>query len=206
LDEWLSVRYGWRLLLYDIQDIAAAIGQTEGKLRERQSQRSGISQQWEDDLSFVYTQPGVFTNDYTDIRSNDFSVRGRVITDFLPATVSVNPFVTYWEVIPFSFVIDWLINIGRSITTLSFLILNDRYTACWGISHKVERQASLVTTALDTRVFNSYQTVSQSYEVYYRVPCLIPKLPLLKTNFSAAKFVDLVALIDGLIRGVVLYY
>jgi hypothetical protein len=196
----LETRYGWRLLLYDIRDINDFIKKFDEKQRLRNKERVGALFTFDDDLS-KYFPSGIVDRYLTDNRKTELNVRGRIIADFVPSRVILNPITTGWEVVPYSFVIDWFFNIGQALNAMSFLTLNDQYTACWSYSMSVTRTASMEAIWAPNYEGSSTQTVLQSYEVIRRQPCNVPLLPAWENRLDIPKYIDILGLIDGLMRG-----
>lgn len=198
---WLEGRYGWRLLCKDIEDIAYTLLTLDTKFHERQKWVEEVNLTWEEDLSYSEET----ANDkriYSDIRSINASVRGLLVADFIPAKISVNPFVTGWEVIPYSFVVDWFLGVGQAISALSFLIVSDQYTAAWAYKYNCTRTGVLTHIPKGTNVYDAYQTVDQTYEVISRNPCTVPTIPAFSNRFDLPKFIDLAGLLFGLLTGI----
>jgi len=140
---WLEQRYGWRTLLYDIQDLYTAVESFNEETMTRVSERvgCGATRNLVDQVTLDVVGPinssgssafdiGSYTvNRYTQV---NISMRGRVVADFTPAKFSFNPAVTAWELIPFSFVLDWLVSVGYSIQALSLTLMAKDYVACYG--------------------------------------------------------------------------
>lgn len=202
LQQWLEARYGWRLLIYDMQDIAKVIQEMDEERRTRNKKRTGITDNYTDDLSRLI-DTAICVYDLADFREVELGVRGRVIADFEPARVSINALITAWEIVPYSFVIDWFLNIGKALETLSFLYCTDRYTAAYGVELNVTR-----TSVLDTFAYKSgysgiqTQTVDQTWQLYYRKPVLVSPIPSFKNRLDVPKVIDLLGLADGLFRGI----
>lgn len=198
--KWLEARYGWRLLAYDMQDIANTLIGWDEEARTRQKDRTGVEFTKTEDFSTVLNQPAaIFT--YTDIRKVRINVRGAVIADFLPPRIQLNPFVTGWEVIPYSFVVDWFINVGKALDALSFLVLTDRYTASVSTAFWGHREGLLSVTPLGDSVWDAYQVVDHSYEYLRRKPTYVSSLPQYVNRVDIPKGFDLTALLFGLFGG-----
>lgn len=197
---WLEARYGWRLLLYDIQDIQDVIWKLGNRSRKRNKANSGAEFTWSDDWS--YSEAGSnFTASYSDIRVNRLNFRGFIVADFEPSLIKLNPVTTAWEIVPWSFVIDFFLGVGTWLEALSFLALNDTYTAAYGYQYEVTRTGNLSFTGLGDSVWKVYQTVDQHYEVLRRVPVVVSTIPLPSHNFDVLKGLDLIALSFGLVLG-----
>lgn len=131
-ETWLEGRYGWRLLAYDIEGINEAIG----KLGEHHFPLIRGYSTNSSDASYV-TNLGGPANHYkrynhssqvpfpgygSGVRTESMvrEVRAGVILEaVIQDILEIDPLVTAWEVIPFSFILDWFINIGDVITAYS---------------------------------------------------------------------------------------
>jgi hypothetical protein len=131
---------------------------------------------------------------YTDLSEYTVNVRGVIVADFMPSRIILNPVTTAWELTTLSFVLDWFLNVGQALNALSFLALNDRYTASQGFSVTGRRTGSRTTTWKPTYSGTTVQEVEQNWEVLSRKPCYISKIPLPKVRLDGAKVVDLIAL------------
>lgn len=129
------------------------------------------------------------------------SVRGTVTADVRPPAFMFNPVVTAWELVTYSFVIDWVINIGQMLESWSFLVIAEDYSASGGIfiDHKVETITSDVASNIPTSVGTAFGGVSSwsSGEYLYtrRTPTSVSTLPHFALNLDALKVGDLLALI-----------
>lgn len=133
---WLEHRYGWRPLMYDILDASELIQ----KLMDGASELQRSSLTTSKDGSSVTTKTQTAGFGYRDLANQvsgyevnqglryDHIIRktGRVelragimIRDAVRSYATVDPIVTGWEIIPFSFVLDWLVNVGDFLTVLS---------------------------------------------------------------------------------------
>jgi hypothetical protein len=68
------------------------------------------------------------------------------------AKVAMNPLLTAWELIPYSFVIDWFVNIGDAIKLNLSMNYAEEVAACWSIRTK--------TTTTDILTYPYNQTSS----------------------------------------------
>lgn len=113
---WLEGRYGWRPLAYDIRDLNEAVREFDDK-REIWTERSGHNYAVETEGShqpFYNTVFGTVTMTY--VARTKHSVRGSVSALFRPARFIVDPLQTGWELVPFSFVVDWALGVGQAIS------------------------------------------------------------------------------------------
>lgn len=200
-DLWLEGRYGWRLMLYDMNDIIDIINGC-GNDRKRFTERAGYTENFTNTW-VESTTVGIST---FDIRFSDrvtLGVRGSVGADITPPRYYLDPINTAWELIPWSFVVDWIIGVGSWLQSLSFLILSSDHTACYGYSCKVVRTTELLP---ETCTFQSgysgtwWFTGTCESEHTIRVPTSIPRLPRLQTKIDGFKLNDLMYLMFSLLR------
>lgn len=199
---WLQGRYGWRILVYDIQDINKLIETIDEEQLTRAKERVGESFNYSEDNSrSLYAS---WYRNTSDLTSYKFSVRGSIIADFMPNRIQLNPVVTAWELVPYSFVVDWFFSIGRALEALSFLAVNNLYTAATGIYCEVDRSVS--SSVIPDSNWTSYTTdvdswsASEKWTYKERVPAIVSYLPSLNVNLNYFKVLDLVALIGQALR------
>jgi hypothetical protein len=131
-DVWLELRYAWRPMLYDMQDIGEALKRlSEGV--EDPLQRAYASQKLD-------ALPTVVTNTSQDIVVpgwGQVGLSGFRVDAVLSTAAStsahaavgvqvttrdvtlVDPLITAWELVPFSFVLDWFVTIGSILSAFS---------------------------------------------------------------------------------------
>lgn len=197
---WLEARYGWRPLIYDIRELNEAIKNFDER-RSRYSKRKGG-----DTSSTVETESetvwGYVTHVLTISDEITIGLRGSVVADITVPKVQINPLITGWELVPFSFVIDWFLQVGKSIAAMSFLLMQSNYTAAQGINVTINRTTSLELTETRTGYQSGQCTQSSNFvaTASKRVPTSVPLFPRIKLNLNAFKIADLVALIIQRIR------
>jgi hypothetical protein len=193
-EKWLESRYGWRLLIYDIKDIIKAVNSLdEHRMRYRESVGSTKSESFSDThyyYSTLYNSETVFTT------VAEVGLRGTIVADIEPPKIALNPITTAWELIPYSFVADWFVNVGKYLESMSFLALSHKHYAAAGLSAKVTRIGTSEVSWVDPSwtaseySFNSY-CVSEST---VRNPASVPYSPSIDVNIDATKIADLGAL------------
>lgn len=125
-DRWMEGRYAIRPVIYDAMDCIKAAQRNLAQNPARKTYRSGAS-----DTSTV-TQTGVLTKmvtgDYKMYATlqtvRNISARAGVLAaiDEVTAVTSWGlnqPFTALWELLPFSFVVDWFFNVGKTIASWS---------------------------------------------------------------------------------------
>lgn len=202
---WLEGRYGWRTLLYDLEDLHGMVTHL-GKAKDRQRGKS------ETGITIPVTSITDTTSSYIRIHTETteewvISWNGRVVADFKSEPLQINPFVTGWELVPFSFVIDWFVSVGNAIQVNTLLAYAEEYTASGGISIQYNKVRNLTYTPISNYTPGSTWTVSGSdvenvtVESLARVPMTLSNLPQFKVRLDALKIVDLIALARQLTRG-----
>lgn len=150
---WLEYNYGWRPL---VQDVYGAIDVLKGDLPEltvRVSPHGTFSQKLPDRISYTYLQ-----GESTRVTHFDSTCRGFSKTT-IKATFTVkdpavltanaigltNPALVVWELVPYSFVVDWFLPIGSWL---------ERQTAMLGLN-----LVKASTTRTTVRTWTSSTTV-----------------------------------------------
>jgi hypothetical protein len=195
-NSWLEGRYGWRILYYDMVEISELLSKIEDK-RTRLKERVGDSQSDESvSLEVIDNSLGTGIYTFSILDQVETSYRGSIIADISPPDIIFNPVLTAWELIPYSFVIDWFIHVGRFIESLSFLALATDYSGAIGMQTKITRKAKFQSLE-GTRNYSDEGTQFESICVannVRRVPRTVPTQPFVNVNLNAFKVFDLVAL------------
>lgn len=195
-DLWLEGRYGWRPLAHDISDLSDALHKFD-KTRTRYSERVGERFSQEIDNSFTSVIPDWLELHYHIFDTVEVSVRGSVVADISPARFKFDLLQTAWETVPYSFVADWLVNVGQALSALNFVLHAKDYTAAYGVKIDVSRSCS---TSLTNLVNGNYSltspcTATSSMKYKGRTPCTVSTIPQIKLRMNTAKGLDLVALV-----------
>lgn len=194
-NEWLSWRYGWRTLMYDIQNINELLSEFDSK-RTRWKETQGVTQRHE--VSEVTSKE--FDYWYCQKTTTDKvtkSLRGTVIADIEIPKLQFNPFVTAWEKIPLSFVLDWFVTVGKAIDAASFLCFSSAYSASRGIRVDMERLRTLTDVSAKPGYVSGGCELALTTKAYreVRIPCSVPVTPHLTLNLDSKRVLDLVALV-----------
>lgn len=203
---WLEGRYGWRILMYDLMDIQKVISDLDSQ-RTRFKQRTGESFSFSEQVQeTVSDNAATITATYLD--RWEVSLRGNVIADFRSPKFRFNPITTGWELITFSFVIDWVIDIGSWLESLSLLALAADYRASVGFKVTYVRYQSGMSWNFhdDPDGFGTWsgsysQDATVNCERVFRTPYSVSKHPHILPNLDVYKIMDLVALTVTAIGG-----
>lgn len=205
-DAYLSARYGMRPLLNDMQVITNSIF----GLKQRASEGE------------TFTGQGVITSSVSDTieapgsnggvksyiigvwqRNTITSYRARVYSRIKPQELIINIPKTVYEVTRASFVLDWFINVGQWLDTMSAAIHHTDMTAAIGV--KTIQTANLVGGRLRrTDGYSGQFNCSGTYTVITttRMPIAvrIPTTPDVRLNLDLLKVLDLTFMAKQLMK------
>jgi hypothetical protein len=189
---WLEARYGWRILFKDTNDLSAALNHFN-KARTRYTARP-------QDVAHVSNKT-IHESDseahvaYTVVEDQIvYGARGCITADIKPPQFAFDPLATAYELIPYSFVVDWVVNIHDMLQTLAFLRMNREYTASEGRSITFTRNWHV---DVDFKPGYSGQVTSIGKYVaewVNRNPRTIPLTPSVSTNVTGLHIADAFAL------------
>jgi hypothetical protein len=208
-DQWMEIRYALRPLYYDAKQIIEAINSTKPKpgdiLRFTASEKFSEYEFVQDVPYSVNSTRGIYADKSVSI---DGKVRAGVLTrleslSLLNIWGCDSIIETAWELLPFSFIIDWFFNIGDFI-------------ASWTPEVGISTLTSWVTTEYDQvqtisfhsekigNYFDTYQlTGGMVYTQHVYDRQISPNRPLLPTydvSLDFAKLVDLAIIAKKLWR------
>lgn len=191
---WLEGRYGWRILLYDIEDINNLIEQLSEARPEFAKERVG-GQYVEIITESPYYADASGTRLYNKVTTLDVSLRGNIVAAYDPPAIIFNPVNTAWELVKFSFIVDWILNVGTWIQSLSFLLLSRHHYAAVGTYGKITREVNLVSyTPANGYTGDSSFSSKVEAQITERLPSSVPLRPLPGLDLDVFKVADLLAL------------
>lgn len=202
--KWLEYRYGWRTLYYDLLSIVEAVNAIDDQ-RTRYSERAGES--WSEVYNSVIPAPAVKdASTLNMVFSREVSLRGSVVADIQPPKFSMNPAVTAWELVTFSFIIDWFLDIGQWLAASSFLVFNAQHYAAGGVKLTSEKR-STYNYYLDPNdpVWKSSTSAVGGYgnaELTTRSPSRVSLTPQIKFDIDTQKVIDMIAIVLTMYLGV----
>jgi len=197
-NNWLSYRYGWRTFMYDCKNLHKAVARLDEK-RIRYSKRARSFDEWSETEKVTNTRlilGTTFSVVENVVTTYKVELVGTVNADVTVPAFSFNPAVTAWELIPYSFIVDWFVGVGTAISALSFLAAQRRYAASWGCRISAIKNVSLAGTSVKSGVTgNCESSGSGTAELVVRVPCSVPIVPQLTFKLDTRKVIDLLAMV-----------
>lgn len=192
---WLEGRYGWRTLRYDIQDLNHAFAEFDVKrTRYTESRGTTYSKQI---IELEHASMSAGTYDINHEYQLEIGVRGVVTADISPARFRANIAVTAWELVPFSFVVDWLYDIGNALESMVFLTSVKQYSASYGT--KVSCTYTLSTSNLNRdsgfTAWSFNRTHVEKGTWTYRTPTGVSITPSTQLKLDGFKVLDILALV-----------
>lgn len=208
---WLELRYGWTPLIMEVQGAIKALGKRD-PIKPRATSRRVVShteiQNWamnlvqsgyqDETYSFIFTQT---------VKARAYCLYEAELTTRLARDFGVEQFpLAAWELVPYSFVVDWFIPIGNWIEALTpklgikilaegIVVSNDRI-----LSRMCSAQSAPIVDGLvrytRTGVLNNTDIYSTS--VKERIPSLkevLLQLPSPDVKLNVKRVADSVALL-----------
>lgn len=198
---WLEGRYGWAQLANDIINFNNTMTEFDSE-RKRYSERVGTTTNYTTTSTLKvfdwYSSAAHWVNvsdTYT------IGLRGSVTADIEPPKFIFNPILTGWELLTLSFVVDWFINIGQWLESMSFRSLSSSYTAASGMHVSMVRNIYNQGTTYKNGVSGDVNTLGLiTSELTVRNPASVSNNPLIKLRLDAFKITDLLALLRQRLR------
>lgn len=206
-DLWMEGRYFIRPLMYDLGDCIKAFKKSRVFYPHRQTFRSGRSASAENiqDGVIYATYPGWYEYVGRKTSTTIVSVRSGVLAA-LDAISEASiwgldqPFDALWELVPFSFVVDWFFNVAKTIAswsprfgirTLTSWVTVDT-TVSQGIFHTGFHMLSPPVNVYENAASGSGAFVLKVAHTRVRTPNPSrPILPTFEVHLDAAKLLDL---------------
>jgi hypothetical protein len=127
-NNWLQLQYGWKPLLQDIEGSLTALSRlalSSQPFVQRVTASASADSTFERRFAqaFAYPDPGPsgieVTHTQTRVKMAISYVIASPLQSFLGQTGFTNPINLLWEILPFSFVVDWFTGIGPYLESLS---------------------------------------------------------------------------------------
>lgn len=195
-NDWLSYRYGWRPVIYDIKSLYELYLNYDEKVK-RLSERRGLKVSTNE----TYSEPEVNGSYWRYYYSNSIryttSLTGSVCADIAVPQLQFNPLQTAWELIPYSFVIDWFVTTGKALAAAAFVSTAVDYVSSYGYNVTGTRVRDMEFVYLRGSCTSHSSSFHQQCvtQVERRTPCAIPLTPFRTVRLDRYKIADLVSLV-----------
>lgn len=192
---WLEGRYGWRTLRFDLISLDHAVRNFDSS-RKRFTESRGTTYSYTTRvMGDSSTSAGVYTT-YRD-ENIEIGVRGSICADISPARFRASAVTTAWELLPWSFVIDWLFSVGSMLESAQFLATVDNYAAGTGLKAMADVQYTVgnLRRAAGVTSWSFSRNQREAGEWIYRKPARVSLNPQSRLKFDVWKGVDSLALV-----------
>lgn len=212
---WLEARYGWRQIAFDLEAITEAIyklNRTKPPFIRGYAQDENVGTPYTGTYpasSYMrYVTPSTLAYDYGRCRLDINQTRTRrtragvILEALIDDLVEINPFVTAWEVIPFSFIVDWFVNIGDVIAAYSPSV-TENLLGAWSSQEQITETTCVLTPATVGNPTSGFYYSPSSTTPYTCVTTNITKTRVsespsaslaLRFNLDDVKIVDLASI------------
>lgn len=209
-DQWLQLQYGWKPLLQDIYGVCEELANRHTSWpKEEKVEASAQDSVTDTKVSLVYYN-GHVIGSTTESKTTAITVRGGFMITAGPeqklAKLGLsNPALLGWELIPYSFVVDWFLPVGDWLNTLDgawFQSASKGYR-----STKIRTEYKLMTIFNGIPVpagyggevtFSGFKEAHVAYETYDRQPASgfpSPSFPRPKNPLSLTHLLNALALV-----------
>jgi len=209
-NRWMECRYALRPMMYDAKGIITSYYSDYKRQKMRRTFRayaSDVANTTSTDVLLYSTSAGTVRGNMSASRSLD--VRAGVLT-FVESLQTLSlwgftePIEAVWELIPYSFIIDWFFNIGKLIASWTPNI-GFKALASWYVVTDYTYLSCSLTSGTNIPSYNywDYRYVSGSYSmtsvVKYRCPHPDrPTIPQVQFHLSKVKLLDLGIILKNL--------
>jgi hypothetical protein len=205
---WLEYSYGWKPLIGSIYGIAENV---VGFVRNNDK----VSASGKEVISFRTTVPYSFSG-ITVPGGIPVELEGKAVTRYaitmrpnydltLAKWSSLNPYSLAWELMPYSFVIDWFLDIGSYMRNLETALIADNQFNSGIVSKLVYcRIKAAVSSSRYVSTAGEWQEIRGSAEKYQsdfsrvKLPSYpLPTLPSFQMDLGASRLLSAAALLRG---------
>lgn len=153
---WLQWQMGWKPLYSDLEKIFELLS-GDPNVTERTRGKSVYHDLIVKNINSSIVLPNTETHTIKGTDTTIIDISGYVIADILSSNnrVERNPFVSIWEMLPYSFVLDYFFSIGNWIKSMATVPNFIRYNAAVG--YRIVREIDVQLTGLTGPGLWSYQ-------------------------------------------------
>lgn len=199
-DMWLEARYGWRPLIYDAEDALHALNHT----RKKGSTLKGTASHVET-INLTHADLGVPVSPYESMSTTEYVTGTRTYRSAAYASplwdgggqFGLNVVQTAWELVPYSFVIDWFVDVGgwlqSSMPRFGVRDLGQQLSIKEELNYEVIRNYNWDLTSLYTGSLIGIRR-QKEFKGYYRSRAAPPTFPRVNPRITTPKLIDMTLL------------
>ncbi len=210
-DNWLALQYGWKPLLQDIHGAMDAIARLNLASVVVYTARSSAQAEDRKELKLslgVANSPVIGLQIDHGTRVIRYGIRYAIdnhLSTFLAQTGFANPINLAWEVLPYSFVVDWFIPIGPYLESLTawnglqfldgYKVVLDKTTTIWSTGYTGKLNVNDVN---DKQMVSYYGSARREWVSYARTKLTSfpsQSIPSFKSPLSVAHALNGLALL-----------
>ena len=198
-DAWLAWRYGWQQLGRDIENVhGLLLKPIQALVVEGRSGESSVD-------SYIVENPYSWSStngNFTYSINVDASVRANAVGLLKGETLNLiaNPAISTWEIVPYSFVADWFVNVGdvlkawkvRASLARLYLSLGSKMTITCEGSMVVEGDGTDPATSATVDAITSMERYSSRERIPASSPSLVPSF---NVRLTSPRILDTAALL-----------
>lgn len=202
---WLELQYGWKPLLQDIHGSMEALVRTQfaKPLKYKATAKFNVND------SRIIGQPGLpgptITHEASGFQVVKYVVEYRTTNDVVSSAAQLgllNPAQLVWELLPYSFVVDWFLPVGQALSQLDSTAGLSFFQGTKTVFTKGTTKASTVSVptpsvygpqGYDGLKIGTREEVHMTRDVMSQFPA--PALPVLKNPFSSVHVANAIALL-----------
>ena len=196
---WLEYRYGWKPLIFSLEDALEAFNSRveKGNLRRGYSKvptelNLSATATWSQDSG---QGTGTETHSLTGSRTYRGMALGQV--DNNSVRWGADPLLATWEVIPYSFVVDWFFHVGTWLNAISPFSGAHLVGAMGSVKDEYELRQDFSLSWAGANHTGSFATVStvHTVEQYTRFASSVSLLPVWNPRLTPVRILDVFALV-----------
>lgn len=205
---WLAFQYGWKPLAQDVFDTVNGILGGRSNLCIARARAS--------DTDTVTLRAGIPTSGFIEVQKIEYSCWVEIKCKFdinsnaandLSRYTSLNPVSIAWELVPFSFVVDWVVDVGGYLRNLETALLSQTrfisgYTTISNRTKNTVNQFAAWSNgpnqSLHMSASGSSVLASKSRSVGVNSP--LPRPPRFEANLGSGRLLNAAALLSQHLR------